>query len=120
MATRYIGNAVIRISYRDAGDYSGTVSVPGSATVWYFGGLRPPMLGFDVGYDSPVAYDRMASAAVSFGSDPGAASNTDDDTITDKGRATAQVISDATCWAQNDRGAYSVRRSKNGPERVVA
>lgn len=65
MATRFIGNATIRITYHDEGDYRGTVSADGH--VHHFSGLHdPPSAVLTFGADSPEAYDRMASAAVSF------------------------------------------------------
>ena len=68
MAKRMIGSATVRITYNDAGDYRGTVSV-GGGLVWRFDGLMAPPIGHGVGvaYDSIKAYDRMAEAAVSFG-----------------------------------------------------
>lgn len=99
MAKRYIGDAVVTITYHDEGDYRGTVSVKGYR--WRFDQLRAPAvgLGSGVAYDSPIAYDKMAAAAVSFGA------------------YEHDVIADATGWAMDDRGEYAVRRSPRGKER---
>lgn len=105
MAVRYIGDAVIRITYRDRGDYAGSVCV--GKKCWHFDELYAPMIGHGSGvaYDSSIAYDRMAAAAVGFGS------NGLHGDISD-------VISEATAWAQDDRGEYEVRRSAKGKART--
>jgi hypothetical protein len=83
MATRYCGDVKITITYRDCGDYAGTVSVTrgGQRYAWRFTGLNAPACGHGAGisYDSPEAYDSMARSAVSFAQytgegDPGWAS----------------------------------------------
>lgn len=110
MAKRYIGDAVITISYRDQGDYAGTITV-GKLT-WRFDGLHAPRSGFarGVAYDSSHAYDVMAASAASFGSYF---------TSRNRGRDTpdwapppdvADAIDEATSWAKNDRGDHDVRR----------
>lgn len=122
MAKRYIGDAVIRIQLSDANGnpYVGTVSAGGR--VWHFKDLQAPAIGFGAGvaYDSSEAYDRMAASAVSFGSyytthnrpdDPN-----DDNLAGYPDAETADAISNATSWACDDQGNYSVRRSPNGPE----
>lgn len=113
MAIRYIGEATIRIMYLDDDTYAGTVSAPG--VTWHFEGLRAPRAGFNFGYDSAQAYDRMAAAAVSFGSNPG-----EDN---DPPREVARAIDDATAYMMDDRGDYAVRRQsprlglRRGPRR---
>jgi hypothetical protein len=95
MARRYIGSATINIRYRDCGDYAGTISVDGRC-VWRFEDLNAPPIGLGEGvaYDSPLAYDKMAAAAASFGS------------------YDVEEVSNATCCDVDDRGDYLVRRSK--------
>lgn len=111
MAKRYIGDAVITITYRDRGDYAGTVCA--GRKCWRFNELRGPAIGFGrgVAYDSPKAYDEMAESAVGFGSYY---------TTHNRGDApdwappadVADAIEEATAWAQNDQGDYEVRRSR--------
>lgn len=69
MATRYSGNATIRMVYQDSGDYACTVSVAGR-NVWT-GTVGAPAVGFGDGiaYDSPDAYDETARAALAFAED---------------------------------------------------
>ena len=66
MAIRYSGNATIRVTYRDSGDYACSVSVAGRS-VWS-GTVGAPASGFGPGvaYDSPEAYDSTARAALAF------------------------------------------------------
>ncbi len=69
MAKRYSGKAVITVLYQDRGDYKATVAI-GKRNVWS-GRIGAPASGFGRGiaYDSPTAYDRTASAALSFADD---------------------------------------------------
>lgn len=68
MAVRYCGELTIRISFRDSGDYAGTISHEGRH-LWTFADLGAPAIGWGegVGYDSPAAYDAAAEGAVAFG-----------------------------------------------------
>jgi hypothetical protein len=115
VATRYIGDAVVRITYRDQGDYAGSVCAPGRRC-WSFTDLRPPAVGFGggVAYDSPEAYDEMATSAVTFGSYY---------TSHNRGRDTpdwappaeiADAIDEAVSGYQREDGTYEVRRSPGG------
>jgi hypothetical protein len=123
MARRYIGDAVITITYHDAGDYRGTIRANGKA--WRFRDLRAPVC-FSLASDSPEAYDRMAAAAVSFGSyyttdnrGPCALGSGMDE-FADRGYPdgeTADAIEQATGCSMDDRGRYAVSRSPNGPTR---
>ena len=73
MAKRYSGNATIRLTYDDsvqsingAGFYRVTIAVAGRS-VWS-GIVNPAPAGFGPGiaYDSPLAYDDTARAALAF------------------------------------------------------
>lgn len=115
MATRYIGDAVVRIAYRDRGDYAGSICA--GKKCWRFSELNPAPAGFgsSAAYDSPEAYDSMAASAASFGSYF---------TTHNRGRDTpdwapsaeaADAIDEATSWAMDPGGSYEVRRSRMGP-----
>lgn len=115
MATRYIGDATIRISYLDDGTYAGTVSVKrrsGEKLVWKFDELRPPQIGHGRGiaYDSPKAYDRMAGSAVSFGAYYTTFNRGDDTPSWAPTAEIADAIDEATSWAMDDQGNHDVRR----------
>jgi len=103
MARRYIGDAIIYITYHDDGDYRGSIVVvkEDGPVVWKFKGLHASAIGFGPGvaYDSPEAYDQMARAAVVFGSDPST------------NREIAAVIDEATGSAWHD-GVYLVNRRR--------
>lgn len=129
MATRYIGDAVIRIEYRDRGDYAGTISVPPrgfsakhakyagrgkSKLVWAFEDLGAPSIGHGpgIGYDSPKAYDSMAGHAVSFGSYYTSHNRGRDVPDWAPDPELADAIAEATEWAMRDDGSYDVRRKR--------
>lgn len=114
MAKRYIGDAVITITYRDRGDYAGTVCA--GRKCWRFDELRGPAIGFGRGiaYDSPRAYDEMAESAVGFGSYYTTHNRGDDVPDWAPSADVADAIEEATAWAQDDRGNYEVRRSLRG------
>lgn len=123
MAKRYIGDAVIRIAYRDAceangyrDDYHGTVSADGR--VWKFDGLRSPACGWSFASDSSEAYDQMAAHAVAFGSYYTTHNRGEDLPDWAPDAETADAISEATCWAQDDGGDWEVRRSPKSGSRV--
>lgn len=120
MAKRYIGDAVIRIEYHDAGDYRGTVSAGGH--VWRFANLHAPLIGHGpgVGYDSPEAYDSMAASAVSFGSYYTTHNRGDDCPEWAPPSEVADAIQEATQCDMTDQGDYLIRRSPKGPAREVA
>jgi hypothetical protein len=109
MAKRYIGDAVVTITYHDAGDYRGTVRVGNHS--WAFDDLHAPAGGIRFAYDSPEAYDMMAASAVGFGSYY-STGNRDDAPDWAPSEETADAIAEATQWAQNDRGGYEVRRTQ--------
>jgi hypothetical protein len=69
MATRYSGEAVIRVAYTDAGDYRCTVSCGGHSETFT---VVAPAAGFGAGvaYDAPRAYDATARAALAFAAEP--------------------------------------------------
>ena len=112
MAVRYIGDAVVRISYHDSGDYHGTVSVP--AGTWRFGCLHAPACGFGPGvaYYSPAAYDEMASSAVAFASYYTSHNRGDETPDWAPPPELADAIDAATCGACSDGGDYTVRRKE--------
>jgi len=116
MARRIIGDAIVNIQYSDRGDYRGTVSVPygrgKKRKSWRFSDLHAPRMGFGprIGYDSPRAYDEMAESAVGFGSYYTTHNRGDDVPDWAPSEELADAISDATAWAQDDRGKYEVRR----------
>lgn len=115
MAKRYIGDAVVTITYRDRGDYAGSIRAGGYT--WRFEDLHAPSAGFSFAYDSPQAYDKMAASAVSFGGYYTTYNRGDDVPDWAPRAEVADAISDATAWAQDDRGVYEVRRSPSGPVR---
>jgi hypothetical protein len=119
MARRYIGGAHIYIMYYPScGDYRGSIVVPqddGAPVVWKFREIYAPKcgLGHGIAYDSPEAYDRMAQAAVSFGSYFTTMNRDEDDDL--KGYPSgevADIINDAVGIVSSDDGTYEVRRSK--------
>lgn len=112
---RYIGDAVIDIAYHDAGDYRGTVTAGGHT--WSFDRLMAPAAGMGVAYDSPEAYDKMAASAVGFGSYYTTGNRGDDTPDWAPSAAVADAISEATAWAQDDKGQYDVRRTPGGRAR---
>ncbi|PNX45252.1 MAG: hypothetical protein BV459_09150 [Thermoplasmata archaeon M11B2D] len=116
MVRRYIGDATIYITYSDKDDetYHGSV-VTNDGYRWAFEMLRAPQSGFPHAYDSSMAYDKMAKAALSFasyytsfnrhGNTPDWAPDVD----------TADAIAAATDWAVKDVDGYTlydVRRKK--------
>lgn len=113
MAKRYIGEAVVRIQYHDAGDYRGTVSANGH--VWRFAELRAPACGFGpgIGYDSSTAYDEMAASAVSFGAYYTTHNRGDDLPDWAPPAEVADAIDAATSCEMDDQGNYTVRRSRH-------
>jgi len=117
MARRYIGNAVVTITYHDAGDYRGTISAGGHH--WRFDELRAPAAGLPFTYDSPEAYDKMAASAVSFGSYYTTHNRGSDTPEWAPPAEVADAISDATGWATDEegKGLYEVRRSPAGEGR---
>mgnify|MGYP006969347834 CR=1 FL=1 len=120
MATRYIGDATVRIRYRDEGDYAGVITVPsgdGGRWHWHFDDLHAPAIGFGPGiaYDSPEAYDEMAGSAISFGSYYTTYNRGDDVPEWAPDAEVADAIDEATSWATDDQGTYDVRRRKNNP-----
>ena len=129
MAKRYIGDATIEITYTDGRrpEYVGVIRAKGF--FWKFEKLHPPQCGFNFGYDSPEAYDKMAVSAVDFGgyysthNRPKAGSKEDKELIEDgyPDGETASAIDEAASQAsaEDGRGGFMVRRSKNGPERLV-
>lgn len=114
MATRYIDNVIVRIQYRDCGDYAGTVSAPGRR-VWRFSDLHAPKIGFgrSIAYDSPEAYDKMAQEAVGFGSYYTTSNRGEDTPDWAPSAAVADAIAD-NAWGFSN-GQYPVRRSEGGP-----
>ena len=68
MALRYLGNLVVSVAYDDRGFYRASVGEGGE---FWRGTVRPPAGGFgpSIAYDSPLAYDAVARAAVSFALD---------------------------------------------------
>lgn len=115
MAIRYIGDATVRIKYRDRGDYTGTISAGGHT--WHFDELHAPRVGFGPGiaYDSSEAYDEMAGSAVTFGSYYTTYDRGDDVPEWAPEPEVADAIDEATSWAMDDQGTYDVRRRKNNP-----
>lgn len=124
MAVRYIGDAVIRIFYRDGDTYVGSVCVGGSAKsrgrCWKFDDLNAPRggFGYSFGYDSAEAYDSMAKSAVGFGSYYTTHNRGDDVPDWAPEPEVADAIEEAVSWAQDDRGEYEVRRSAKGKART--
>ncbi len=114
MATRYIGDAVIRITYRDRGDYAGTVCAPGRRC-WHFENLWPPQVMTFGPVDSPRAYDEMAASAVSFGSYYTSRNRGAEVPDWAPSAEIADAIDEATSFALREDGSYEVRRSARGP-----
>lgn len=116
MAKRYIGSAVITVTYHDQGDYRGTVKAEGKT--WSFRDLHAPRMGHGrgVAYDSAEAYDSMAASAVSFGGYYTRGERSDAPDWAPSADV-AQAINDATSWARDDRGRHAVSRSPNGVTR---
>ena len=118
MAKRYIGDAVITITYHDtaedprAADYRGTIQAGGHT--WKFDGLHAPASGFRFAYDSPQAYDEMAVSAVGFATYYSWNNRGDDTPSWAPSADVADAIAEATQWAQDDRGKYEVRRTPKG------
>lgn len=114
MAKRYIGSAVIRLTFDDRSDaYRGTVAVDG-VHVWTFDGIRlSPHDRSRISVDCPEAYDRAASAVASFGSDP-MLDGDETDAEKHNARARASAIDDAVGCDMDDAGRYFVRRGKSG------
>ncbi len=69
MAKRYSGNLQINVVYDDKNFYRTSVS-SGGKLLWR-GTVRPAPVGFGPGiaYDSPKAYDEIASSALAFAED---------------------------------------------------
>jgi hypothetical protein len=69
MATRYSGSLQINVTYDDRGHYRTSVS-SGGKLLWR-GAVNPAPVGFGPGvaYDSPQAYDKVASSAIAFAND---------------------------------------------------
>jgi hypothetical protein len=112
MAKRYIGDATINITYRDRGDYAGTISAGGHT--WRFEDLRPAPVGFGRGiaYDSSQAYDEMARSAATFGGYYSSSNRGSDTPDWAPPSEVADAIDEATSWAMDEEGTYEVRRSK--------
>lgn len=117
MAKRYIGDAIITIQYRDRGDYAGTIRAGGHT--WHFEDLYAPAGGLPFAYDSPEAYDKMAAAAVSFGSYYTTHNRGSDTPEWAPPAEVADAIEEATAWATDEegKGLYEVRRSPGGQGR---
>lgn len=66
MAKRYSGNLQINVVYNDKGHYRTSISL-GGKHLWS-GNVHPAPSGFGPGiaYDSPKAYDEIASSALAF------------------------------------------------------
>jgi hypothetical protein len=115
MATRYIGDARVVLRYDDrTAAYVGAVYAGRYA--WRFDELRNPP-AYRGAVDSAEAYDKAAASAVSFGANY-TTGNRGDAPDWAPSAAVADAI-DAAAWAQDDRGAYEVRRSKLGRGRYV-
>lgn len=119
MPRRYIGDAVVTITYQGGDLYTGVVRRFGTDLIWRFGDLHCPPAGFGPGiaYDSPRAYDKMACAAVGFATYYTTHNRGEDTPDWAPSAEVADALSEATVIAMDDRGCYSVRRSENGPER---
>lgn len=115
MAKRYIGEAIIEIKYvgttRDGQEeYRGRVLT--AFARWPFDSLYAPAFGFGSGiaYDSATAYDRMAESAISFASYYTTDNRGDDVPDWAPMPETADAICEATQFASDDQGNYTVRR----------
>lgn len=114
MAKRYIGDAIVTLTYKDAthkikDHYAGTVKV--GRYSWRFI-IHPAPAGFGPGiaYDSSEAYDDIAASAARFGSTPHG---------DDPDKHTAREIDDAVSGWMDDRGRVAVARSHGGPVRWI-
>ena len=69
MAKRYSGSLQINVTYDNRGHYRTSVSSGG--TLLWRGTVNPAPAGFGPGiaYDSPQAYDEVASSAIAFAND---------------------------------------------------
>lgn len=117
MAKRYIGDAVITINYKGGlqDEYVGTISAPGPSgkrVTWKFAELYPPRSGFNFGYDSAKAYDKMAASAANFGSYYSTMNRGSDTPSWAPSATVADAIEAAVAFDQDDQGNYRVRRSK--------
>lgn len=112
-ATRYVGDAVVKICYdgyfAEGDRYSGTVTAGGRK--WHFKELYAPKIGFNFPSDSAQAYDEMAESAVGFGGYY-TTGNRGDVGEGFPDAETADAISEATMWATDDQGTFTVRRRK--------
>jgi hypothetical protein len=118
MAKRYIGDAVVEITYRDRGDYAGAVKAGGYS--WKFDELRAPAAGLPYAYDSPEAYDKMAASAVTFGSYYTTHNRGSDTPDWAPPAEVADAIAEASSWATDDQGNYEVRRGTSADHRSAA
>lgn len=113
MPKRFIGDAVVEIRY--SGHISGRDEYAGSVRaghcVWKFDSLYAPPAGFNFGYDSPQAYDRMAEAAISFGSYYTSRNRKDDVPSWAPPPELADIIDEATQYAWCETGHYMVSRT---------
>lgn len=123
MATRYIGEAVIRIAYHDSGDYRGTISAGGH--VWRFADLYAPRIptaghvgSAGVAYDSSAAYDEMAASAIAFASYYTSRNRGDDVPEWAPPAEVADAIESAALAGMAEEGGYEVRRSRGGKATV--
>lgn len=112
MARRYVGDATVYIRYNDRGDYSGSIVANGVRCT--FEDLHAPAFGLGAGvaYDSSEAYDKMAASAVSFMSYYTSHNRSEDTPDWAPAAEVADAIAEATAWASDDRGEYSVTRRK--------
>lgn len=104
MPRRRIGDATVRLSYRSASGYSGTVTARG--VVWRFVGVRPARDGYGpgVGPDHPAAYDAKALWVVGVAAS-GAACGVD--SYPD---GVADAVLDAVAWSVDEQGRFTVHR----------
>lgn len=127
MARRWIGDVMVKIHLTDKCDAEGRCLYEGFVRVgnymWHFDDLGAPLIhtkgsGFEKGYDSPGAYDEMASSVVSFASYY-TSDNRSEDSEGFPEAEVADAINEATqAWKYED-GEYLVKRSKNGKARRV-
>lgn len=114
MARRYVGNLCVYINYSDRDDesYHGSIVVDGQR--WAFDGLKAPPagLGDGVSYDSSEAYDKMADAALSFGSYYTTWNRGDDTPDWAPAAEVADAIDREACCYMVDCGEYEMRRKK--------
>lgn len=111
MATRYVGDAVVKILFLGITGgrptYRGTVHA--GEHRWAFDDLRVPSVGS--GPCSPKAYDRVASDAVSFGAYYTSLNRGDDVPDWAPPANVADAIEEAAMWVQLEDGEYEVLRS---------